>query len=122
MNWAFSIVLLFIPLDCVTNKIAWHPRASCSINCVLPTGKSVNNCNIILSHGMTQLSIVISPAKSFVIWKIGCPEEVVAQGGSTVYCTMLQLVFNLFLHHRDFLSPSLSPPMELSGKIFNVDT
>ena len=22
-------------------KTAWHPRASCSINCVLPTGKSV---------------------------------------------------------------------------------
>ena len=24
-------------------KTAWHPRASCFINCVLPTGKSVIN-------------------------------------------------------------------------------
>ena len=43
MNLAFSIVLLFTLLDCVTNETSLALKGvSCSINCVLPAGKSVN--------------------------------------------------------------------------------
>ena len=47
MNEAFSIVLLFILLDCVTKeKTALRQGVSCSINCILPAGKSVINVSI----------------------------------------------------------------------------
>ena len=100
MNLAFSIILLFILLDCVTNEKqpcakGCHVPLHC--NCVLPAGKSVNNDCMISNK---NLDTIMSSCYKYLVQHFSVSQHFSLQWNVRYHVYLQQhqrLVLSLFL-------------------------